>query len=271
MVITELDFQQGMPDDVVCLLADALDKPRFRGNLVKPPPFRPVARSCDMHSEPDTLGHWDDGESQEVERRAERVVASIAVEGGARTPPMKLSAEAKFIDKPQEMLVGAANEVVETLNGVTFKTKGAGEAAEVRCCLQNGNVVPSAGEIVARGETREPTTYHHNSLRRSACHRETKAPRAQLAPRPRVVGENLSPTVESTQGPPRAIGPGPVKRRGGLTQSATRGMVDMLTQVGVLGRLLRPFHALDPGGYRHHLSLRSITSAWSSTTSPGSS
>jgi hypothetical protein len=54
--------------------------------------------------------------------------------------------------------------VVETLDGLTFKSKGTRKAAEIWSRLENGNVVAGLDKVVGGGQSRQATSNHNDTV-----------------------------------------------------------------------------------------------------------
>lgn len=126
MIIAKLHFEQRVPDHIVGALPDVLDQPRFGGNSVERAPLRTVARVQHVKTESQTLKERHRRELQQIDRRAKLVVASVEVERGARCLPVQFRFETEFAHEIDEVVVRAANEVIEPLNGKSFEAKRAG-------------------------------------------------------------------------------------------------------------------------------------------------
>src|SRR4029077_18105865 len=134
------------------------------GDLVQPAPLRAVAGVGDVQPEPDALPPRHRREPEQIEGRAERVVPAVVVEGGMRLPPVELLTETELVDERQQILIGAADEVVEALDRVALEPKGAGQTAEVAGRLEQDPPVTGARQVVAGGQPGQPASDDNSAL-----------------------------------------------------------------------------------------------------------
>ena len=94
----------------------------------------------------------------------------MVIKGRVGVVPVDFVAQPEFIQERQQMPIGAANEMIEPLDGLPLQLERARQSAQLRCRFEEGDAPPGPQQIIAGGQAGQPGADHDHMFRGVSSH-----------------------------------------------------------------------------------------------------